>query len=1292
MREQLSEECAGRRRRGRRGVAPAVLLAGLLAMAGASASSAQLDSSCMVSALNRTAPVAGDGSWVLPNVPANLGMVRVRATCVRGGALQFGNSSLVAVPANGVLTVADIVFTAPVPVPLSLALSAPATTLSGAGQTVQLAAQATYADGTTADVIDAASGIDFRTSNPAIATVDSGGLVTAHASGNVFVSATVEGTLGVVAIQVVLSGSSVNDGIPDDWKIAHGLDPNDPAVAFEDPDQDGLTNLEEYQNGTDPHNPDTDGDGLSDGDEVHVYHTNPLLWDSDGDGISDGVEVQTGSNPLDIHSFNLAAALSSITASPASFRLIYNTVDGQSSRQLQAVGNVIDGRTIDMFNPLYQTQVSSSDLTVANFGVDLGRVYAGQSGSATITVSTSGHAATASVAVQTFSPTALAFLPLYGFLNAVDVAGDYAYVAAGANGLYVIDVSNLAAPFLAAFFYRQGNANDVRVAGTIAYMADGDRLLTVDVSDPLHPALLGQAPIAGNAVRLAVGGGLAVIADETYGLRVVDVGNPMQPREIGSLPLAGTPRAVSLDGSQAVVACGDSGVSVVDLSDPTAPVLLGTTPAGAVEGGGIVARGHLAYVAAGLPLGFYGGLHVLELSVPATPVEVGATQDNLGISRIAVEDHFALGPQFFAVDQVPIFDIGALPPVFSAVLDLSTVQGATAARGSDIALRQGAVFETANPMLGDFGSTGANGGLYTALYRLPVDAGTSPPTVAITAPAPGITVRERVPLTFSAVAQDEVLLTSVSFLVDGAVVDTIYKAPYQTTFAVPSGQTSLDLQVVATSISGAQATAQETLAVQPNPLPVVRLLAPVAGETRVPFQTLWIAAQATDDQAVTKVEIYGNGQLIASTTSASPVVVYTVQGGSPTLAVTAIAYDDGGPGEPAGPVLVNVVPDQPPSVGLFSPVDGAQVIEGTSFAAVAGATSAVGISSVQLFQNGSETAFALSPPYEFSVAAPPAGQSLQLHVLAYDSVGTTAATSDITVFGVADPGTTVVGTVLDPDAAPVAAAMVTVDAGGNALTAVTANDGTYTVSGVAAGQGDLSVSASGTVGGCPATGSVAVTPVPSGTTNAGAIFLSTGAQTTTVTGIVLGPDGQGLAGAAVQLSSADTADLATVVSGAGGVFAVAGFPARFWAIGAEATATVGGVHVAGATNGGSFAVAGGTTTLGTLQLQPLAVSGPDPLTTVTGTVVNGDGSPAAGAQIVVDLGYLQLVTAAGADGSFTLSGVPTLQGGLSVAASIRQACAVYDSGQPQSFNQLNAGGVTDVGQLFLRPDRGPIRD
>ena len=59
----------------------------------------------------------------------------------------------------------------------------------------------------------------------------------------------------------------------------------------DDDDNDGLTNGEERKLGTDPENPDTDGDGLKDGEEVHRYKTNPLQVDTDGDGLSDGDEV-----------------------------------------------------------------------------------------------------------------------------------------------------------------------------------------------------------------------------------------------------------------------------------------------------------------------------------------------------------------------------------------------------------------------------------------------------------------------------------------------------------------------------------------------------------------------------------------------------------------------------------------------------------------------------------------------------------------------------------------------------------------------------------------------------------------------------------------------------------------------------------------------------------------------------------------------------------------------------------------------------------------------------------------
>jgi hypothetical protein len=66
----------------------------------------------------------------------------------------------------------------------------------------------------------------------------------------------------------------------------------------QDADQDGLADQDEFLvTGTNPENPDTDGDGLSDGVEVQ-NRMNPLDPDMDRDGVNDGQEVAQGSDPL----------------------------------------------------------------------------------------------------------------------------------------------------------------------------------------------------------------------------------------------------------------------------------------------------------------------------------------------------------------------------------------------------------------------------------------------------------------------------------------------------------------------------------------------------------------------------------------------------------------------------------------------------------------------------------------------------------------------------------------------------------------------------------------------------------------------------------------------------------------------------------------------------------------------------------------------------------------------------------------------------------------------------------
>lgn len=95
---------------------------------------------------------------------------------------------------------------------------------------------------------------------------------------------TVEGTITVLASVTDSGGRTVTATI---------------TIAAVGDDNDGLSPAEEATHGTNPADPDSDDDGLSDGDEVLIHGTNPLSADSDADGLPDGYEVTHGLNPLD---------------------------------------------------------------------------------------------------------------------------------------------------------------------------------------------------------------------------------------------------------------------------------------------------------------------------------------------------------------------------------------------------------------------------------------------------------------------------------------------------------------------------------------------------------------------------------------------------------------------------------------------------------------------------------------------------------------------------------------------------------------------------------------------------------------------------------------------------------------------------------------------------------------------------------------------------------------------------------------------------------------------------------
>ncbi len=767
-----------------------------------------LDESCIVSILNRTVQVQQGGSWSLDNVPSFMGQVRARATCVRNGVTEFGQTDFFTVVNNGSIQVGDFHVVEGEAIPESLTFtSGNNAVLYGVETYYQMRVIASYADGTRQDVTRRSSGINYSISNPAIARIDDNGILQGLASGRVLVTARKDGATSILSVVVVTTGDQDQDGLPDDFEQANGLNPNDPIDALEDADNDGVSALDEYLAGTELNNADSDDDGINDGEELTAgidgFVTNPLLADSDGDGINDGLEVSVGSDPTDINDYNLSASIHSVRVAPDSVVLTFNTIEGQdTSAQLTVYGDTLDGGEVDITDTDKGTNYDSSDLNICNFGGLPGEVFAGQNGNCTVTATNTGLAGNAAVEVRSFDPSPLSYLPIDDTANNVDIAGDYAYVATN-NGLVVIDISQPDGPIQVANYLIGAVVNDVKVRGDYAYLAASNAgLVMVDVSVPAAPFLAARQAIDGDAQDVVLHRNYALLAMGDSGIAVVDIANPEIPQWIVTTSTQGTAQGigVSPEGDLAVVAMGGNGLEIFDLTLIDNPLSISTLAGGDVRDV-YVDNGH-AYLA-----DYSRSLVIVSLADPANPV-VTAITDRLNVGNntdIALVGNFAiladrLFPNGTAV--VEVADPNAPSP--RRVLDFSSL-GNSGRAGNGIAADNEYVYYASGT------------GFYIGQYLEHVDDNAILPTVNITAPVTTDQGLEGGTILVTAEAADDIGVSDVEFRVNGELVYTDNVAPYAFQVPLPAGISEVELAVQAFDYGDNASTVQTlTIGITPD--------------------------------------------------------------------------------------------------------------------------------------------------------------------------------------------------------------------------------------------------------------------------------------------------------------------------------------------------------------------------------------------------------------------------------------------------------------------------------------------
>ena len=116
--------------------------------------------------------------------------------------------------------------------------------------------------------------------------------------------------------------------------------------------------------------------------------------------------------------------------------------------------------------------------------------------------------------------------------NGIKVAGKYAFVIAGSDGIHIFDVSRPRSPRKISNIGSMDYSYSIDINGFILYIADGAGGVRIfDVRDKYNPEQLSFVPTKNKSVDLKVSGDYCFVAEEKGGLKIIDISKPFFPDE-----------------------------------------------------------------------------------------------------------------------------------------------------------------------------------------------------------------------------------------------------------------------------------------------------------------------------------------------------------------------------------------------------------------------------------------------------------------------------------------------------------------------------------------------------------------------------------------------------------------------------------------------------------------------------------------------------------------------------------------------------------------------------------------